>query len=121
MELVCREIQVPSAASDNAVLHITRNNVFDDLPKAFRGVGLREDRNGSASVLTLKPGGFLASHKHEAGREVWPAMFDTSIKILAVHPGHPKVAQDHVVAPSSEQFECPPPVLGRLNMVAVQT
>jgi hypothetical protein len=103
------------------VLHITCNDVFDNLPKALRGVGLGEDRNGSAPVLSLKAARFPAGHKHEAGREVWPAMLDTSMKILAVHPGHSKVAQDHVVAPYSEQLECLPPILGRLNMVAVQT
>jgi hypothetical protein len=114
-------VATDTVLASNAKLHITRNNVFDNLPKALGGVGLGDDRNGSAPVLSLEPAGFLASHEHEAGRKVGPAMLDTSIEIVAGHPGHPKVAQDHVVAASREQFERLPPILRRLYMVAVQT
>src|SRR5713226_7023187 len=83
-----------AAPTDVAGLGIRSDHPGEHLPKALGRVRLGENRDRRAPVLSLEPAGFLAGDKHEAGREVWPAMLDASIKVLANHSGHPKIAQD---------------------------
>jgi hypothetical protein len=100
------------------LLDITSHDIFNDLEKSLAGVGLGEDRDRSPSELGLKPAGWArGGHEHEAGREVRPAMFDSSIQVFATHPGHVLVTQDHIVAASGEQFERFTPADRDVNIV----
>jgi len=78
--------------------------VFDNLPKAFTCVGFAENRDRRTPVLGLEPTRSLTSHKHDAGSEVRPALFDPLVEFLATHPRHSKVSEDHVIAASGKQF-----------------
>src|SRR4030095_1231135 len=79
-----------------------------------------EDGGSAPAILGLKRSAwFRGSHKHHAGRQVRPTMFDPSIKVFPIHFRHVQVAQDRVVAVLSEQVEGFTPIRCGVHMMTV--
>jgi hypothetical protein len=69
-------------------------------------VGLGEDWDRPSTMLGLKAVRWArCSHKRDAGREMWPPVFDPSIQVLTGHFRHPQVTQNDIVAVTCEHFE----------------